>query len=779
MSSGSQSDYSDSYEESESDIATQNRFSISPINIPLNFAILMNPDRMRLMRLAPKSYVLIKGKKSQILLVKVLPAPDCPSDILQIPKLLQYSLNLSIKDTVQIVSFEGRTRSDAIQVVPLFDNGDIDYSKEVSNFFTSEVRPVSIGAPFTINISGKQKYFRILNSLPYDRCFSTQHTRVVLIKPSQAPSNSLLLSLHFSDLSLSTEILANINKFIQVPLQYGPLLRTLGVKASSGVLFCGPKGSGKTAILTALASEIRVPYIFLSAPLLFELDTDKALIKLQESFTYLVEKQSSLLLVDDIELLVRDINSLEFVGEKKIVAQFSSLLERSLQQSGLVIAASTTSIQDIDPSYLKFGRFSFTIDLNKPNTSQRAEIIRLFTQGLMMEENDIIKLAENPLDGKSYADIASVTKIAINNMLKLAANSQLDNLNEDDLVNAAKSGKITLGNFPVSKTELETGEINIFGDTLTGTAPKYDMFGVLVTDSTHDSLDPPSGLAALDDSDPFAMNLNPIASTANGFPANEFHEDPISNPTTSQPQKEFGNLYQTNPTSGDHPQPEIDVFAQPLASHSSQNDVFDTPSPKIDKPSASADPFGIPQETQQSKPSLPQEQFNNQPNYTINQPQTLPPSDPFSQNANTNVQVNPDDPFAQNAFEQPPNPVHFNNSYIHTENNPPPPPPPNPSNDVEEARPGINFVQIPPEIMAQRRAREEEQIRQEQINKQQQQQQQIAPAQPTNEPEQQQSVEPSEEPTPEVEEPPPEPAPSPQPPKPVDIFASFDPLADF
>lgn len=48
--------------------------------------------------------------------------------------------------------------------------------------------------------------------------------------------------------------------------------------------------------------------------------------------------------------------------------------------------------KQVDPSLIRFGQFAFEIELTCPNNAQRADTIKLATQGLQIDPDEINKV---------------------------------------------------------------------------------------------------------------------------------------------------------------------------------------------------------------------------------------------------------------------------------------------------------------------------------------------------------------------------------------------------
>lgn len=80
-------------------------------------------------------------------------------------------------------------------------------------------------------------------------------------KDDRAPPNSNLSMLGGMD-----DVIAQLMELIGLPILHPEIYAATGVEPPRGVLLHGPPGCGKTSIANALAGELQVPFISISAP---------------------------------------------------------------------------------------------------------------------------------------------------------------------------------------------------------------------------------------------------------------------------------------------------------------------------------------------------------------------------------------------------------------------------------------------------------------------------------------------------------------------------------
>ena len=73
-------------------------------------------------------------------------------------------------------------------------------------------------------------------------------------------------TLRYSDMGGIEHVLQDVRELIEGPLLHPEIFSTLGIEPPRGILFHGPPGCGKTALASAIAGEVGVPFLRISAP---------------------------------------------------------------------------------------------------------------------------------------------------------------------------------------------------------------------------------------------------------------------------------------------------------------------------------------------------------------------------------------------------------------------------------------------------------------------------------------------------------------------------------
>jgi ribosome biogenesis ATPase len=197
--------------------------------------------------------------------------------------------------------------------------------------------------------------------------------------------------------SITTQLM----ELIGLPILHPEIYLSTGVEPPRGVLLYGPPGCGKTTIANALAGELGVPFISISAPSIVSGMSGESEKKLREIFEDAKNIAPCLIFMDEIDSITpkRD-GGAQREMERRIVAQLLTLMdELTLDKTNgkpVIVMGATNRPDSLDSALRRAGRFDREICLNVPNEDQRVSILRAMTANLKLaaDEFNFKKLAK-------------------------------------------------------------------------------------------------------------------------------------------------------------------------------------------------------------------------------------------------------------------------------------------------------------------------------------------------------------------------------------------------
>lgn len=202
-----------------------------------------------------------------------------------------------------------------------------------------------------------------------------------------------------ADLGGIDNIIAQILELLAMPLSHPEIYVRLGSEIPRGVLLHGPPGCGKTVLANAIANELGVPFINVSAPSVVSGMSGESEKKLRDIFEEAKELAPCLVFIDEIDAITPKRESVQREMERRIVAQLLTCMDDvALEKTGgrpVMIIGATNRPDAIDPALRRGGRFDHEISMSVPDQESRKRILETIGRKLRLEGNfDFDKIAK-------------------------------------------------------------------------------------------------------------------------------------------------------------------------------------------------------------------------------------------------------------------------------------------------------------------------------------------------------------------------------------------------
>uniref|UniRef100_A0A8C9ZXZ0 Nuclear VCP like n=1 Tax=Sander lucioperca TaxID=283035 RepID=A0A8C9ZXZ0_SANLU len=202
---------------------------------------------------------------------------------------------------------------------------------------------------------------------------------------SQNKKGTTLFSFTGNDLTLLQEVCK-----LLIHMRHPEVYQQLGMVPPRGFLLHGPPGCGKTLLAQAVAGEMQLPMLKVSAPELVSGVSGESEQKLRELFDLAVSSSPCILFIDEIDAITpkREVASKDM--ERRIVAQLLTCMDdlNSLTETAQVLVIGATNRPDsLDPALRRAGRFDREICLGIPDEAARLRILKTLCRKLKLPED--------------------------------------------------------------------------------------------------------------------------------------------------------------------------------------------------------------------------------------------------------------------------------------------------------------------------------------------------------------------------------------------------------
>lgn len=146
-------------------------------------------------------------------------------------------------------------------------------------------------------------------------------------------------------------------------------------KPVSGAIFFGPPGTGKTHLARAVAQETSAQLITVNGPELVSKWVGTTERVLRELFATARKHDRSIIFFDEFDTIGsrRGPETHDFVNRQ--VGQLLSIMDGAALPSRPFVIAATNRLEDVDPAFLRPGRFDYPMEFTLPTVVERLEIL--------------------------------------------------------------------------------------------------------------------------------------------------------------------------------------------------------------------------------------------------------------------------------------------------------------------------------------------------------------------------------------------------------------------
>ncbi|KAJ2743699.1 Ribosome biogenesis ATPase rix7 [Coemansia sp. BCRC 34301] len=226
-----------------------------------------------------------------------------------------------------------------------------------------------------------------------------------------APPETRLSSLGGVD-SCIEEVL----ELIVMPLKHPEIYLHTGVQPPRGVLLHGPPGCGKTLLANAIAGEVGMPFLQISAPSIVSGMSGESEKKLREVFEEARDLAPCIVFIDEIDAITPKRENAQREMERRIVAQMLTCIDdlswEKTDNKPVMLIGATNRPDSLDPALRRAGRFDREIAMPVPDEAAREQILGVMCEKLLLSGDFDIKELAKRTPGYVGADLTALTTAA-------------------------------------------------------------------------------------------------------------------------------------------------------------------------------------------------------------------------------------------------------------------------------------------------------------------------------------------------------------------------------
>ena len=213
-------------------------------------------------------------------------------------------------------------------------------------------------------------------SLEYHSMYSGQGIGVMVHKLRQVRREDVILPTSTVNL-----LERNVMQFVA----QRPRLAALGLAIKKGLLFYGPPGTGKTHTLHYLAGSLAGHTTFL-------VSADQVC-HLSEYITLARLWTPSMVVIEDVDLIARDREQMHSPLEESLLNKLLNEMDGLRQEAEIMFVLTTNRPESLEAALAaRPGRIDQAIEFPLPDSVGRAKLVRLYSQGVEMND-DVIQFA--------------------------------------------------------------------------------------------------------------------------------------------------------------------------------------------------------------------------------------------------------------------------------------------------------------------------------------------------------------------------------------------------
>ncbi|KAK2070713.1 hypothetical protein P8C59_005188 [Phyllachora maydis] len=210
-------------------------------------------------------------------------------------------------------------------------------------------------------------------------------------------------------------VMGQLLNAVRSPLVKGHMCVQLNTRSCNRILLHGPSGCGKTMLAHAVAGEIGVAFIPVSAQSLIGGVSGESEQKIRDVFDEALQLAPALVFIDEIDCIAGRGENAQKGMDSRMVAEIADSMDRIMRTAPLgknvVFLAATNTPEALHPVVRR--RFNIEVELGMPDEAAREDILRAMTQGMPLADDVDFKALARATPGYVGSDLQNAVLAAV------------------------------------------------------------------------------------------------------------------------------------------------------------------------------------------------------------------------------------------------------------------------------------------------------------------------------------------------------------------------------